>query len=171
MTVQLQFQIKLSQTEDSDGSFSEGAGKFEFNADPCRKQAQNKPCCCSLYSVEYVFPMMFQTGRRQPNSPSKKPPDPGPALWKCSLMSSGWWGWPCLPSPLWSIGQSPSPVCSSIPLPQPPCPQEAGDPASSWSCSCSWSTLFSKCLPSLRVESTLKAVFCGLIPPSTDSSS
>lgn len=114
---------------------------------------------------------MFQTGRRQPNSPSRKPPDPGPALWKCSLMSSGWCGWLCLPSPLWSMEQSPSPICSSIPLPQPPCSQDAGDPASSWSCSCSWRTLFSKCPPSLRVESTLKAVFGGLIHPSTESSS
>jgi len=113
---------------------------------------------------------MFQTGRRQPNSPSKNPPDPGTAFWKCSLMSSGWWWWHCLPSPLWSMGRSPSPICSSIPLPH-PCSQEAGDPASSWSCSCSWSTLLSKCPPSLRVESTLKAAFGALKPRSAASSS
>lgn len=114
---------------------------------------------------------MFRTGRRQPNSPSKNPPDPGPALWKCSLISSGWWCWPCFPSSPWSMEQSPSPICSSNPLPHLPCSQDAGDPASSWSCSCSWRTLFSKCWPSLLVESTLSAVFRGLIPPSIDSSS
>lgn len=112
---------------------------------------------------------MLRTGRRQPNSPSKNPPDPGPALWKCSLISSGWWCWPCFPSSQCSMEPSPSPICSSIPLPHPPCSQEAGDPASSWSWS--WRTLFSKCWPSLRVESTLSAVFWGLIPPSIDSSS
>ncbi|TNN53998.1 hypothetical protein EYF80_035822 [Liparis tanakae] len=48
-----------------------------------------RSCSISLLPCSTVFPMMFQTGRRQPNSPSKNPPDPGPALWKCSLMSSG----------------------------------------------------------------------------------
>lgn len=114
---------------------------------------------------------MFQTGRRQPNKPSRKPPDPGPALWKCSLMSSGWCGWPGRHSPLWSTGHSPSPICSSVPWPHPWCSQDPGDTTSSWSCSCSWSTLLSKCPPSLRVESKLRGMFPGLMPPNTESSS
>jgi len=88
---------------------------------------------------------MVQTGFRQPNSPSKKPPLPD-----CSLMFSAWLR---------------TAQASGL------CPASA--PPANWqaSCSCSFSTLLSKCPPSLRVESTLNATFAGLIPPNTESSS
>lgn len=102
--------------------------------------------------------MIFHTGFKQPNKPSRKLPPPVFALWNWSLISSWCWLACSMLQPPSSLPSSPQEQCSSCRA------------LCSSSCSCSCRTLFSK-WPCSRLESSLSAVQGGLLPLTARSSS